>query len=219
MTSGEPLLAARGVARRFGSRVAVRPLDLDVPAGTVLALVGANGAGKSTLLALLAGALPPSEGRVDRAAGVRVGWAPQRPAHYGRLSARENLELFARLEGEPNAEDAATRAAALFGIGGDGDASALLSSGTRQRLNLALAMLGDPTAVLLDEPTASLDPASRERLWGVVRARKADGAAIVFATQHVEELREADVVAHLEDGALAFVGDAHGFESREPALR
>ena len=94
-----PLLMARGVSRRFGDHVALQPTDAEVRPGEVLALVGPNGAGKSTLLAILAGALPPSSGSVERGAGIRVGWMPQRPAHYGRLSARQNLELLARLEG------------------------------------------------------------------------------------------------------------------------
>ena len=97
------LLAAHGVGRRYGDHVALHPTDLEVRAGEVVALVGPNGAGKSTLLALLAGALPPSDGRVEHPPGARVGWAPQRAGHYGRLTARENLELFARLGGERRA--------------------------------------------------------------------------------------------------------------------
>ena len=93
------LLQAHGLGRRFGARLALAPTDLAAHAGESLALVGPNGAGKSTLLALLAGSLEPSEGRVSVADGIRVGWVPQRPAHYGRLSPLENLELFGRLEG------------------------------------------------------------------------------------------------------------------------
>src|SRR5213083_611305 len=99
MNARGPLLAARAAARRFGSRLALAPTDFELADGEAAALVGPNGAGKSTLLALLAGALEPSAGIVERRDGVRVGWVPQRPAHYGRLSARENLELFARLQG------------------------------------------------------------------------------------------------------------------------
>ena len=217
MTSGEPLLAARGVARRFGSRVAVRPLDLDVPAGTVLALVGANGAGKSTLLALLAGALPPSEGRVDRAAGVRVGWAPQRPAHYGRLSARENLELFARLERLPEPRAVAERLLAALELPRDGRPSGELSVGNRQRLNVAIGLLPDPDVLLLDEPTAALDPAQRRRVWDVAEARRRAGGAVVFATQNLDELERADRVDVLLDGALAFAGTVADYQRSEPA--
>src|SRR5205085_7099063 len=94
------ILRARGVSRRFGRDVALAPTDLVVSPGEVVALVGPNGAGKSTLLALLAGALEPSEGVVEQGDGVQIGWAPQRPAFYGRLTPRANLELFARLQEE-----------------------------------------------------------------------------------------------------------------------
>src|SRR5207248_1268968 len=85
-------LLAGGAGRRFGQTVALEPVELEILPGEGLALVGPNGAGKSTLISLLAGALQPSDGRIERRKGVRVGWAPQRPAQYGRLSARENLE-------------------------------------------------------------------------------------------------------------------------------
>jgi ABC-type multidrug transport system ATPase subunit len=100
MSGGAPLLAARAVARRYGSQIALEPTDFQLGDGEAVALVGPNGAGKPTLLALLAGALEPSEGRIERRTGVRVGWAPQRAAQYARLSPRENLELFARLEAD-----------------------------------------------------------------------------------------------------------------------
>src|SRR5262249_28257961 len=91
-------LTARGVTRRYGPRVALEPTDLDVRTGEIVVLLGPNGAGKSTLLALLAGALPPTAGAVETAlAPAELGWAPQRPAQYRRLSAAENLRLFGRL--------------------------------------------------------------------------------------------------------------------------
>jgi ABC-type nitrate/sulfonate/bicarbonate transport system ATPase subunit len=107
------LLVARRVSRRFGSELALAPTDLEVRAGDVLALVGPNGAGKSTMLALLAGALEPTAGTVERRDGVRVGWAPQRPGHYARLSAFENLRLFAQLAEEADPDAAAERDAFL----------------------------------------------------------------------------------------------------------
>jgi ABC-2 type transport system ATP-binding protein len=202
-----PLLRARGVARRFGSYPALHPTDLDLLPGETLALVGPNGAGKSTLLGVLAGAVEPSEGTVERAPGLRVGWAPQRAAQYGRLSARENLELFARLEGERDPAGAATRALEAFDLPDDGRQSGTLSVGNRQRLNLAIALLGDPQALLLDEPTAALDPRHRREVWERIAAIAAAGGAVAFATQHPEELeRLADRVAVLDEGRLVFLG-------------
>jgi ABC-2 type transport system ATP-binding protein len=210
------MLAARGAARRFRAQVALRPSSLEVWDGEALALVGPNGAGKSTLLALLAGALEPSEGHVEQRAGVKVGWMPQRPAHYGRLSARQNLELFARLEGESRA--AAERLLRDFELPPDDRPSSSLSVGNRQRLNLAIAMLGSPDVLLLDEPTAALDPRQRRRLWETAARTKEAGGAVVLVTQNVEDLhRVADRVAVLLDGAIVFDGSYGEYAKSEAA--
>jgi ABC-2 type transport system ATP-binding protein len=192
------LVRALGVARRYGDVEALAPTDVELAAGETVALVGPNGAGKSTLLSLLAGALEPSEGTVE--AHARVGWVPQRPAHYARLSARENLELFARLEGVRTARATAQELLARFSLPTDGRPSGELSVGNRQRLNVALSLLGEPRVLLLDEPTAALDPGQRRRVWEVVNALRADGGAVCFATQNLEEVEHADRVLVLLDG-------------------
>ena len=194
------LLRATALARSFGGVEALAPTDVELAAGETVALVGPNGAGKSTLLAVLAGALDPSEGVVET--NARVGWVPQRPAHYARLSARENLELFARLEGVPDAQASARELLVRFELPADGRASGDLSVGNRQRLNVALALLGGPRVLLLDEPTAALDPAQRRRVWEVVAALRGDGGAVCFATQNLEEIEHADRVLVLLDGRV-----------------
>jgi ABC-2 type transport system ATP-binding protein len=203
---------ARGVARRFGVQLALEPTDLDVRAGETLALIGPNGAGKSTLLSILAGALEPSQGHVEQAEGVRVGWVPQRPAFYDRLTARENLELFARLGGEHDYSGRAERLLGRFDVPADRSAHTL-SVGNRQRLNVALGLLGDPRVLLLDEPTASLDPGQRRRLWETVTALREEGGAVVFATQNLEEVDlYADRVAVLQRGQLTFDGPCADYD-------
>ena len=192
------LLTARGVSRAFGRRVALRPTDLTLVEGEVVALVGPNGAGKSTLLAILAGALAPTAGSVERHASV--GWVPQRSAHYGRLTARENLVLFAALE---HAD--ASRVDQLLGefeLPEDVRAGEL-SVGNRQRLDVALALLASPRVLLLDEPTASLDPAQRRRLWEIASSVREGGGSVLVATHHWDELSgHADRTLELVEGAL-----------------
>jgi ABC-2 type transport system ATP-binding protein len=207
-----PLLAARGLRRRFRRTEALQGVDVELRAGESVALLGPNGAGKTTLLTLLAGADRPSDGAVLGAdAAARVGWVPQRPAVYARLSARENLRLFAGLEG---ADDPAGVAEALLRRGdleavADRPAGAL-STGTLQRLNLCVALAGAPTVLLLDEPSATLSPDQRVRLWAWLDELRREGAlALLFSTQSVHEaVRHGDRLLVLADGRVVFSGDA-----------
>jgi ABC-type multidrug transport system ATPase subunit len=213
------LLAARGVARRYGDHVALAPLDVDVRERELVAVIGPNGAGKSTLVAILAGALEASEGRVaTRSPAPRVGWVPQRPAQYGRLSARENLELFARLEGLAEPVASATSMLAAVDLPDDGRAVGRLSAGNQQRLNLGIALLADPDVLLLDEPTAALDPDQRSRLWEIATETRDRGGAVVFVTQNLEELdRFADRVVVLRGGELVFDGTHADYDATPEA--
>jgi ABC-2 type transport system ATP-binding protein len=216
------LLSADGVTRTYGRIVALAPTSLEISAGDALALIGPNGAGKSTLLSILAGGLEPSEGSVAAASGdhraPKVGWVPQRPAHYQRLSPRENLELFARLEAVPDAVQVADRFIGLLDLPDDGRLTAELSAGNQQRLNLAVALLARPEVLLLDEPTAALDPRQRRLLWEVAAQVRERGGAVVFATQNLEELeRFATRVAVLVGGELVFDGTLDQFHASPTA--
>jgi ABC-2 type transport system ATP-binding protein len=190
------LLRAVGVARRYGGVEALAPTDFELADGESVALVGPNGAGKSTLLSILAGALEPSAGRVE--GDARVGWVPQRPAHYGKLTARENVELFARLAGvRIDAQLLLSR----FDLPAD-RVSGELSVGNRQRLNVVLSLLDDPHVLLLDEPTASLDPESRERVWALVEDVRGCGGAVCFATHDLDETAHATRVVRIQEGRI-----------------
>jgi ABC-2 type transport system ATP-binding protein len=193
-----------------------------VQSGDALALIGPNGAGKSTLLSILAGALDPSDGSVAAASvnhrGPKVGWVPQKPAHYQRLSPRENLELFARLEGVSEAKEVADRYIGLLDLPDDGRLTAELSAGNQQRLNVAVALLAGPEVLLLDEPTASLDPRQRRLLWQVAAQVRERQGAVAFATQNLEELeRFATRVAVLVGGELVFDGSLEQFKAAPEA--
>jgi ABC-type multidrug transport system ATPase subunit len=211
------VIAARGVSRRYGRRTALEPTDLEVGAGELVVLVGPNGAGKSTLLAILARALPPSAGAL--ASGLpanAVGWVPQRPAHYRHLSARENLHLFARLQGVADPAAEAGRLLERFGLPDDGRRAAQLSVGNQQRLNLAIGFLGDPRLLLLDEPTASLDPEQARALWRQLAEARGRGAAAVVATHVPGETVGADRILVLREGRVVFSGAPARYRETEP---
>jgi ABC-2 type transport system ATP-binding protein len=201
-------MRADAVTKRYGAREAVRAVSFATRPGEVVAIIGPNGAGKTTLLSILAGLLPPTSGAVSR--GPReVGWVPQEAAVYRKLSVRENLELFARLERLADPADAVERMLDLTGLRPRaGDELGSLSGGSRQRVNIAVGLLADPPVLLLDEPSSSLDPRQRARLWeligGLARER---GTTVVFSTHDVGEAeRYADRLLVLADGELLFAG-------------
>jgi ABC-2 type transport system ATP-binding protein len=210
---GGPVLVARGLARSFHGVAALRGVDLELGGGEAVALLGPNGAGKTTLLTILAGVGRRDAGTLEWAAGVapRVGWVPQRPALYQRLTVRENLALFAGLEGSGDAGAMADALIDRADLGAFADRQAAqLSTGTMQRLNLALALAGRPSVLLLDEPTATLSPDQRRRLWAWLDELRADdGLALLFSTQSVDEAtRHGHRMVVLAGGALLFAGTA-----------
>ena len=206
------MIAAADVTKRYGAREALRGVSFSAPPGERLAVIGPNGAGKTTLLSILAGILEPTGGKVTL---DRVGWVPQEPAVYGKLSVAENLRLFARLEkvGDPDA--AVARALEQTGLSDRArDELSTLSGGNRQRVNIAIGLLGDPPVLLLDEPSSALDPRHRQRVWTFLDRLAGDGTTIVFATHDLAEAaRHADRVLVLADGELLFGGTAGELET------
>jgi ABC-2 type transport system ATP-binding protein len=202
-------LAARGLTKRYGSRAALSAVSLEAQPGELLGVIGPNGAGKTTLLGLLAGVLEPTEGEVLRPRDSRaVGWVPQQPALYSKLSVSENLRLFARLERASDPERAVARMLDEAGLAERTDEEVgRLSGGNQQRVNIAIGLLSEPDALLLDEPSASLDPRQRERLWEFIARLAERGTTVVFSTHNVTEAeRYADRVLVLADGELLFTG-------------
>jgi ABC-type multidrug transport system ATPase subunit len=193
---------ADGISKRYGDREALRDVSLEVAEGERVAVIGPNGAGKTTLLQILAGALKPTTGTVT---AERVGWVPQQPALYSKLSVAENLRLFARLEKVADVERAVAGMLEQTALAERaGDETGKLSGGNRQRVNIAIGLLGDPAVLLLDEPSAALDPRQRERLWEFVGALD---ATVLYSTHDVSEAeRHADRVLVLADGELLHMG-------------
>jgi ABC-2 type transport system ATP-binding protein len=208
-------LSVRALAKRYGGLEALRDVSFQAAAGEMVAIVGPNGAGKTTLLSIIAGIQPPSAGSISRGAGG-VGWAPQHSALYAKLSVAENLELFARLEGVADPRGAVARMLEQTGLVERAhEPVGRLSGGNRQRVNVALGLIGEPPTLALDEPSASLDPGQRERLWEFIAARVAGGTTVVFSTHNVSEAqRYADRMLVLADGRLLFDGTATGLLER-----
>jgi ABC-2 type transport system ATP-binding protein len=202
------MLRADGLSKAYGDRRALHDVSFGAAPGELLAVIGPNGAGKTTLLQILAGALAPTAGSVsvDRR---DVGWVPQQPAIYTKLSVGENLRLFARLERVGDVAGAVDRMLEQTGLRDRaGDPVGTLSGGNQQRVNIAVGLLGDPAVLLLDEPSAALDPRQRERLWEFVGGlARADGTTVIYTTHNVAEAeRRADRLLVLADGELLFTG-------------
>jgi ABC-2 type transport system ATP-binding protein len=207
-TDAPEALRAESLSKAYGERRALQDVSFTAAPGELVAVIGPNGAGKTTLLQILAGALAPTSGSVslDRR---EVGWVPQQPAVYSKLSVRENLQLFARLEKVADVGGTVDRMLDQTELGDRaGDPVGTLSGGNQQRVNIAVGLLGDPTVLLLDEPSSSLDPRQRERLWAFVAdLARVGGTTVVYSTHNVAEAeRYADRVLVLADGELLFTG-------------
>ena len=204
------MLEARDLVKRFGARHALAGVSLSAGRGERVAVIGPNGAGKTTLLSILAGIQKADLGTVSRLPS-EVGWVPQQVALYGKLTVAENLRLFARLERVPDVAAAVDRMLEQSGLRDRAyDQVATLSGGNRQRVNIAIGLLSDPPVLLLDEPSAALDPRQRERLWDSILALAEEGTTIVYATHNVAEAeRYAHQVLVLADGERLFAGSPH----------
>ncbi len=216
--AAEPVLEVRRLAFAYGARRALDGLSFAVRRGEVFGFLGPNGAGKTTALSCLIGLLDGWEGdilldgrsvRPAREPGVRArfGYVPQEIALYGELSARENLAFFGRMAGLRGAALAAACARALDVAGlteRARDRVEGFSGGMKRRINLAVALLHEPAILLLDEPTAGVDPQSRNHLFEALLALKAGGTTILYTTHSMEEVeRLCDRILILNDGRAA----------------
>ena len=210
------MLKAEALTRRFGGRLAIEDVSFELAAGEIFALLGPNGAGKTTTLRVLAGLIAASSGQVtiegERMAPTsasrlrrRIGFLTEAPGLWDELTVRQNLTVYARLH-ELDQPDAAVRAAlALFDIGDRGeDTTARLSKGLKQRVAIARCLIHDPRIVLLDEPTAGLDPESARDVRELILRLRARGCAVLVCTHNLDEVdRIADRVAVLRTRLIA----------------
>ncbi|MFT3798683.1 ABC transporter ATP-binding protein [Microbacterium sp.] len=203
------LIHTDGLTKRFGDTVALDGVTLDIHAGECVGLLGPNGAGKTTLLTLVEGLRMPTSGTVrlfgddprDPAARTRLGSTPQATALPDALRVREVLDVVAAHYPRAASRDAI---AAEFGLGPFlARQCGALSGGEQRRVALALAFVGDPDLVLLDEPTTGLDVDARRALWDAVRARNRSGTAVVVTSHHLEEIEQlAERVVVIDHGVV-----------------
>jgi ABC-2 type transport system ATP-binding protein len=201
------VLEVDGLSKSFGERIALRDVSLDVHAGELLAVLGPNGAGKTTLLSILAGITRADAGRISSSNGD-VGWVPQQAGLYRRLTVEENLRLFSHMEGVDDVERTVERMLDQTGLHDRRhDQVSSLSGGNQQRINIAVGLIGDPSVLLLDEPSSGLDPSQRVRLWEFVAGLAEGGTTVIYSTHQIEEASHyGDRLVVLADGETIFDG-------------
>ena len=214
MAARRIIVEAIGLRKSFGARLVLDDLNLTVSAGEVIGLLGPNGAGKTTTLLILTTLLKPDAGEI-RIAGAsgpanvgdfrrKLGYVPQSIALYPSLSALQNLELFARVHGinQPQARADSMRVLEEVSLASRAhDAVSTLSGGMKRRLNLACGMVHGPEILMLDEPTAGVDPQSREHIMLTVRKAADAGVSVVYSTHYMEEVeRLCDRVLLIDHG-------------------
>ncbi len=199
----EELVCASHLSRQFGTRVAIDDVSFGVEGGEIVALLGPNGAGKTTTLRMIAGLIRPSNGDV-RVRGP-VGLLTETPGLWERLSVTLNLSTYARLHSLDDGDRRVDHVLSLVGLTDRArDPAGQLSKGFKQRLALARALIHDPSVVLLDEPTAGLDPASARHVRDLIAELRREGRAVLVSTHNLTEAEElADRIAVLKTRLLA----------------
>lgn len=219
MTVAEPVISALELRKVFGSLVAVDSVSLEIYRGELFGVLGPNGSGKTTLLRMLCGLLVPTAGTAivlgenvlanPDAVKSRVGYMSQKFGLYDDLTVQENLWFYASVYGLTGARRA-ERVAAMISLAGldarTRQFAATLSGGWKQRLALGCAVVHEPALLLLDEPTAGVDPASRRRFWTIIDALIAGGTTVLVTTHYMDEAERFRRVAFMSFGHLIAVG-------------
>jgi ABC-2 type transport system ATP-binding protein len=217
MNNAEIVIDVHGLTKKFGSRAVVRNLSMQVKRGTIYGFLGPNGSGKTTTIRMLCGLLTPDEGTgtclgYDIRTGTdmikrQVGYMTQRFSLYQDLSVRENLEFIARIYGIARPGAAARAAIERLGLNGrEEQIAGELSGGWKQRLALGACTLPSPQLLLLDEPTAGVDPKARRDFWNEIHALAADGLTVLVSTHYMDEAERCHEIAYIAYGELLVHG-------------
>ena len=209
----EIVIDVHGLTKRFDGRAVVHDLSMQVRRGTIYGFLGPNGSGKTTTIRMLCGLLTPDEGtgtclgydirtETDKIK-LQVGYMTQRFSLYQDLSVRENLEFVARLYGMPDPTGAARGMIDRLGLQGrEGQLAGSLSGGWKQRLALGACTLPNPRLLLLDEPTAGVDPKARREFWNEIHALAAQGLTVLVSTHYMDEAERCHEIAYIAYGVL-----------------
>jgi ABC-2 type transport system ATP-binding protein len=207
------VIDVHGLTKKFDGRAVVRNLSMQVKRGSIYGFLGPNGSGKTTTIRMLCGLLTPDEGsgtclgydirsETDKIK-VHVGYMTQRFSLYQDLSVRENLEFVARIYGLPDPRGAARAMIERLGLQGrEEQIAGLLSGGWKQRLALGACTLPSPQLLLLDEPTAGVDPKARREFWSEIHALAAQGLTVLVSTHYMDEAERCHEIAYIAYGEL-----------------
>ncbi|GAA3856168.1 ABC transporter ATP-binding protein [Celeribacter arenosi] len=216
---GEVAISVRGLTKVFGKARVVDDFDMEVERGAIYGFLGPNGSGKTTTIRMMCGLLTPDagEGRClgfdivsqSREIKKRVGYMTQRFSLYEDLTIRENLDFTARMFGMANRKQRVDEAVRDLGLEGRAHQLAgTLSGGWKQRLALAACMIHDPELLLLDEPTAGVDPKARRDFWDEIRRLSARGVTVLVSTHYMDEAIQCDHIAYIAYGKKLIDGRA-----------
>ena len=211
--SGAPAIAVRGLTKRFGGRTVVDDFALTVEPGRICGFLGPNGSGKTTTLRMICGLIIPDAGegevlgldlRTRRSAiKAQIGYMTQKFGLFGDLTIRENLEFFARVHGLDRRRARVDEALEKLGLATRADQLAgKLSGGWKQRLALAACVLHSPKILLLDEPTAGVDPLARREFWDQIHSLARGGMTVLVSTHYMDEAERCHEIAYIAYGVL-----------------
>ena len=212
-TAPDLAIDVAGVTKRFGNKTVVNAIDLQVRRGEIYGFLGPNGSGKTTFIRILCGLLTPDAGQgtclgydvFTQQAEIKrhVGYMTQRFSYYEDLSIRENLDFIARLYAIPRRAAAVQRSLDRLGLANRSHQLAgQLSGGWKQRLALAACLIHDPQLLLLDEPTAGVDPKARRDFWDEIHRLAGEGLTVLITTHYMDEAERCHRLAYLAYGSL-----------------
>lgn len=213
------VIDVEGLSKSFGGRRVVDDFSIRVERGQIFGFLGPNGSGKTTTIRMLCGLLTPDSGRgtclghdiIRESAEIKreVGYMTQRFSLYEDLSIRENLQFIARIYAVPDREQAVGAALARLGLANRSmQLAGQLSGGWKQRLALAACLLHSPQLLLLDEPTAGVDPKARREFWDQIHTLAADGITVLVSTHYMDEAERCHRLAYIAYGKLLITGTA-----------